>query len=389
MTGDYSEATTIFPKGTKIGLVLKTNGWGMQKPNGNKKYYNSYKGDAYYKRSDVNIARQYNVWPASTEGLSYYSGDMAPNDNSAYTKPNPNGESRTAKFMYQDDKGNEYAIVSFEDACNDLDFDDLIFALKPVNAFATLPKVADKKTEVNSVYAFEDLWPEKGDYDMNDVVLDVKDVKEFWKKSGESNYKIFKQTFELTTYQNYVTKTSGLALTLDTKVTPNSIVMKKVDPATPNDTVEVNFTKEGNVYLLTEDVKGEINSTYILELIYNSGIADIAKLASIKPFIYRNEDADKRWEVHIPFEAPTSKMITGYFGTLDDKSVPAEGKYYVRNSNYPFAFYLEGVSIDTFKETLLLRKNESVKISDLYPSFLPWVKSNGEEHADWYLHPSR
>ncbi len=387
--GDYSEATTIFPKGTKIGLVLKTNGWGMQKPNGNKKYYNSYKGDAYYKRSDVNIARQYNVWPASTEGLSYYSGDMAPNDNSAYTKPNPNGESRTAKFMYQDDKGNEYAIVSFEDACNDLDFDDLIFALKPVNAFATLPKVADKKTEVNSVYAFEDLWPEKGDYDMNDVVLDVKDVKEFWKKSGESNYKIFKQTFELTTYQNYVTKTSGLALTLDTKVTPNSIVMKKVDPATPNDTVEVNFTKEGNVYLLTEDVKGEINSTYILELIYNSGIADIAKLASIKPFIYRNDEVgEKRWEVHIPFEAPTAKMNTSYFGTKDDRSVPEEGKYFVRDSDYPFAFCLAGVTIDSFKNTILLRKNEKAPISQLYPEFLLWSTSKGEQNPDWYLHPA-
>jgi LruC domain-containing protein len=164
--------------------------------------------------------------------------------------------------------------------------------------------------------------------------------------------------------------------------------MKKVDPATPNDTVEVNFTKEGNVYLLTEDVKGEINSTYILELIYNSGIADIAKLASIKPFIYRNEDADKRWEVHIPFEAPTVKMNTSYFGTKDDRSIVEEGKYFVRDSDYPFAFCLAGVTIDKFKNTILLRKNEKAPISQLYPEFLLWSTSKGEQNPDWYLHPA-
>ena len=386
--GDYSDATTVFPKGTKIGLILKTNAWGMQKSNGNKKYYNNYKGDGVFRQKNKDMARQYNIWQASTDGLTYYCDEMAAGDNAAFTKPNPNGEGRTAKFVYESADGDEYAIVSFEDACNDLDYDDLIFALKPVNAFANLPRVADKKTETTSVYAYEDLWPEKGDYDMNDVVLEVKDVKEFWKKSNEKNYKIFKQSFELTTYQNYVTKTSGLALTLDTNTNPSSIAMKKVDPKSPKDTVDVTFTKEGKVYFLTEDVKGEINSTYILELTYNSGISDINKLASVKPFIFRNEEGDKRWEVHIPFEAPTAKMNTSYFGTMDDRSIPEENKYFVRDGDYPFAFCLAGVTIDSFKDTILKRKHEKAPISELYPKFLLWSTSKGEQNQDWYLHPA-
>ena len=246
-------------------------------------------------------------------------------------------------------------------------------------------------------------WPSQGDYDLNDALVEATHEKVFSVKSGSTTkYKILKETFYLTTYQNYVTLKSGLAVTLNTKgtpdninikkvapatkdiavtlntnVNPGSINIKKVDPATKDTTKYENFTKEGNTYLLTDDITGELGTTYILELVYKAGI-EPSNIASIQPFIYRTE-GEGRWEVHIPFEAPT----------FDDKSVPAEGKYYVRNSNYPFAFYLEGVSIDTFKETLLLRKNESVKISDLYPSFLPWVKSNGEEHADWYLHPSR
>jgi LruC domain-containing protein len=162
--------------------------------------------------------------------------------------------------------------------------------------------------------------------------------------------------------------------------------MKKV-AQNSTDTVEVSFTKEGNVYLLTEDIKDEINTTYILELNYKNGITDITKAATVKPFIFRNEDGNKRWEVHIPFEAPTAKMNMTYFGTEDDRSVISEGKYYVRSGNYPFAFCLAGITIDKFMDTLLPRNNEKIKISDLYPTFLPWATSNGTQYQDWYIHP--
>lgn len=381
-SGSIEGATKTFPKGTRIGFILKSNGWGMQKTTQDgKKFFNSYNGTG-----SKTLARQYNVWCASTDGLSYCNTKGL--DKDASSVQNPDGLSRTAKFAYESPEGKEYAIVGFEDACNDTDYDDVIIALKPADVFQELPKIEEKKASTTGVYAFEDLWPSKGDYDLNDALVEATHEKVFSVKTGSTlKYKILKETFYLTTYQNYVTLKSGLAVTLNTNVNPGNINIKKVDPATKDTTKYETFTKEGNTYLLTDDIKGELGTTYILELIYKTGI-ETSNIASIQPFIYRTE-GEGRWEVHIPFEAPTSKMITGYFGTLDDKSVPAEGKYYVRNSNYPFAFYLEGVSIDTFKETLLLRANESVKISDLYPSFLPWVKSNGVEHADWYLHPSK
>ena len=63
---NMEDATPIFPKGTKIGFLMKANGWGMQKPNGNTKYFNGYKGAA----NGSKIGRQYNCWSASTDGLS-------------------------------------------------------------------------------------------------------------------------------------------------------------------------------------------------------------------------------------------------------------------------------------------------------------------------------
>jgi LruC domain-containing protein len=222
------------------------------------------------------------------------------------------------------------------------------------------------------------LWPKKGDYDLNDAVVNAKHEKEF-----NNNGKITKETFYLTTYQNYVTLTSGLALTLETKKSPSKINLRKIANGSTVEE-EASFIKDGDVYYLTSDFKGELGSTYILELVYNTPLNSSAELASIKPFIYRSE-GDMNWEVHIPMEAPTTKMKTSYFGTADDCSDPSKGLYFVREGNYPFAFYLHGVNINVFEETILKRENESKRIDEFFPGFLEWSTSNGTKNQDWYL----
>jgi LruC domain-containing protein len=378
-SGDYSGATTIFPKGTRIGFILKSNGWGMQKTVGDKKYYNSYLGE---RKDAPTVSRQYNAWAASTDGLSYSTDDSQQNtaDNGTYAKPNREGQARTAKFAYENAQGKQYAIVSFEDACNDDDFDDVILALKPVGVFEKLPTPEEKETKKTGVYAFEDLWPAKGDYDMNDAVVDFEQVWT-WKTPdvNTTESKIYKESVKLTTYQNYVTLKSGLAVTIDYKVDPTSVKMKTIKGA---DVKEANFEKDGNTYLLTDNITGTLLTQFIIEFEYSGGITESQK-STVKPFIYRNE-GDGRWEVHIPFEAPTSKMITSYFGTEDDKSVPNENKFYVREGNYPFAFFLSGTTIEPFKNTILVRDNETKPIDELYPKFREWSTSKGSKNSDWY-----
>ena len=359
---DKTGATTVFPKGTRIGFILKTQAWAMQGP------------DYALNIGAFSGQKKYNCWCATTDGLSY--GKKLKGDSGKY--PNLEGQSRGAKFSYKTANGDTYTLISFEDAMDDLDFDDLIFALKPVGVFAPVPEIANKKSSTTGVYAFEDLWPNKGDYDLNDAVVNAKHEKEFNDKG-----KIIKETFYLTTYQNYVTLTSGLALTLNTKKEPSSIAMKKMAPEAA-EAEDANFTKDGNVYHLTEDFTGELGMTYILELTYSTPLNSSEELASIQPFIYRQE-GDKNWEVHIPMEAPTAKMNTSYFGKGDDRSNPDKGLYFVRQGNYPFAFYLKGADISVFEETILKRENESKAIDKLFPDFLKWSNSNGETNQDWYL----
>ena len=380
------DATTMFPAGIKIGFILKTNGWAMQ-------------GEGFGIQNYTDSNRKYNVWGSSTNGLSYCSPEpFGTAYEVPYQIPNEEGLSRSAKFAYNAPNGDQYAVVAFEDACNDEDYDDVIFALKPVNSFTPLPEIEKNKTCTFGVYAFEDLWPKKGDYDMNDVVVDFKHEKVMSKRKGEELFKIYQENFYLTTYQNYVTLTSGLAMKLMTKVEPSSIVMKKI-AARSNKEVEVEFTvekekanpalgiKAGDVYYLTDDVKGEIGSTYILELNYNEGLTS-GQLATVEPFIFRQEADGKQWEVHIPFEAPTSKMNFSYFKKEDDASDysdPNSLKYFVRDSDYPFAFFLAGITIESFKGTILKPVNEKKQIDALYPEFLPWSTSCGKEKEEWYV----
>ena len=363
---DKTGATKVFPKGTRIGFIMKTQGWAAQGDkysilcdnNGKDKYWNT----------------KYNIWCSTTVGLSV----GRQRNSETYKKPIVNGESRGAKFSYKTQNGDNFTIISFEDAMDDDDFDDLIFALKPVGVFAPLPEIANKKSSTTGVYAFEDLWPNKGDYDLNDAIVNAKHEKEF-NNSG----KIIKETFYLTTYQNYVELTNGLALTLNTKVNPKSIAMKKMAPEA-TEAEEANFTKEDNVYYLTEDFSGELGTTYILELTYSSALESSSQMASIQPFIYRSE-GNQNWEVHIPMEIPTAKMKTSYFGKGDDRSNPEKGLYFVRQGNYPFAFYLKGADINAFKETILKRENESIPINEFFPGFLDWSTSGGTTNQDWYL----
>ena len=365
---DKTGATKVFPKGTRIGFILKTQGWAAQgnpysilcDNNGKDKYWNT----------------TYNIWSSTTEGLSV----GRPRNSESYKCPIQNGESRGAKFSYKTKNGDNYTIISFEDAMDDTDFDDLIFALKPVGVFAPLPEIANKKSSTTGVYAFEDKWPSKGDYDLNDAVVNAKHEREF-----DSNGKIIKETFYLTTYQNYVELTSGLGLTLNTQVNPKSIAMKKIAPGS---TVaeEASFVKDRAVYYLTDDIKAEIGTTYILELTYNTALDSSSKMASIQPFIYRSEGT-QNWEVHIPMEAPTTKMNTSYFGKDDDCSDQIHGLFFVRQGNYPFAFYLKNADINAFKETILKRENESIPIDQFFPGFLDWSISGGTYSADWYLKP--
>lgn len=348
-----SEGEDEFPAGTCIGFVLKTNGWAG-------------KGDSYATSGFEGIK---NFWAASTTGLTL---NWDGNNNGIGTG------SHTATYTYVNNK-NSYQIVSFEDYFNDTNFSDVSFAMK--GAFKDGPIVTDKTITTEGIYAYEDLWPNKCDYDLNDVL--VKCTKSTLKSDfGKDNgFKIINDTVTFKTFHNYAVKNNGLGVRMG-NIDGAENVKFEIKTKADNDFKETTFTKEDdNVYLITDNVNTDDNVEYRLTFEYPSGKD---KDITVEPFIYRAEAGKTtRWEVHIPNEAPTAKMDMSLFGTGDDKSVPNNKTYYVRSGNYPFAFYLAGATEEDVAK-LLDKDNESKPIDNLYSGFKSWATSKGTTDTDWY-----
>jgi LruC domain-containing protein len=355
---DGTEAgTTKFPKDIRIGFVLATNMWNT--------YITGFPGDTY-----------------TNNGKVFYACSTPATPDTGFST-----KRKTQTAMFRDENYPNDIIVGFEDHFNDQNFDDIVFALTSNPAITNVPIVNSTGTlatlERSGFYAFEDLWPKSGDFDMNDVMADYKYTKYF----NNSN-KIVKETFSFTLYQNAASYQDGLGLMFDSVPTGATIT------ATKNG-ASLNATKEqgGQVVLLTDNVKSDMGSTFIVTVDYGSGSTkDVTDESTINPFIYRSESmlpgitatAGKRWEVHLPMKVPTDLVDPVYFGTNQDCSVPASNIYYVLNLGgyYPFAFYLENATISDMAP-LLNKSNESAEISLLYPYFSAWARDNSV-HKDWY-----
>lgn len=274
-------------------------------------------------------------------------------------------------------------MISFEDFTSDENFSDVVMTLKsnPVDAITDVPIVdpEDNKTTVGPLlqgtYAFEDLWPNKGDYDMNDVV-----VRYDYGKTFDIDNKIYTENFTFKTFQNIAANNNGLAVRLTTNGTVSSATVSVCKPnETEFEDIELKYEAADNVYILTDNVKDNMNGEYKITVNYST---PATMQSSVEPFIFKNTQDGKRWEVHLPKHKPTSKVDASYFGQGDDASNPSNGVYYVRSGNYPFAFYLSGADENDLSP--ILTENESVAIDKVFSDYSKWVESGGTTNQDWY-----
>ena len=351
-SGSQEGATYKFPAGYRIGFVLATNAWSNRIPGWNSNY---------------------KVRSATSSGLS------VDKNGNKYDVP------RTAVYKYKDkDTNKDYVMVSFEDNTDDNNFSDVVFTLTTRATIDKIPDV-DPKVEVNElkgIYAFEDLWPAKGDYDMNDVM-----TKSTYTKLTDSNNKIYEESYTFKTYGNYATLVSGLAVRLD-GVSATDKLEFYVKSADEEEFSVLNTTYDTNdkVVVLANDVNNNKGAEYKVKVIHAEESPVEKQTIEAEPFIFRAEEAGDKvawWEVHLTGYKPTSKVNVGYFNTGDDCSQPDKDIYYVRSGEYPFAFFLAGAT-ETDLSKMLDPNNESVAINKLYSGYSGWVTSNGATNTDWY-----
>lgn len=298
------------------------------------------------------------------------------------TALNGDGRTHTAAFRI-----NDFVVLSFEDY-TDYDYNDVQFNVwsNPIEAIAPdVPSVTpdpgtddDRSVAYRMTYkgilAFEDNWPNKGDYDLNDVIVKYNSVLAFntsnqvlstedtftalWSGASFKNGFAYQMNTDrsnvVTEFENISDTSQGLDREL-AKATVNVFTNALV--ATENNTKTASYKIKNT---LTTPVDHETFG-----------------VAPYNPFIMVHENlGNNRCEVHPVNYKPTEKADMSLFHTGKDLSSPNSGVYYVAAENYPFAIQL--VDAEDFSTT----ETESVDIT--YPDFIKWVKSNGSEYKDWY-----
>lgn len=355
-----------FPVGTRIGFVLYANAWTNR----------AHSGDRLTRAA------------TSQECCVYGNGEAQKN----LSKP------LTAVFGI-----NGFVVISFEDdiLTQTGAYTDCIFTTKsnPIDALDVqkVESTTSENTENIGVYAFEDQWPKVGDYDMNDVMIDVSRTQTLTDVNKTNNngsktktYGYASETFNVTTHHNYATLDNHWAMRLKgvaTNLTSDNIMVTK-----DGESMQCTITKEGNDYIVQmESIDASTDHKYAISLMWaktynNYDERSRALWDKTQIEVFANRPIEN-WEVHIPYEAPTKTMDMTLFGTQNDGTIinsnGTSSNWYTRAGEYPFAFFLSGAT-HTDISPLLDSDNESTPINELYPNFFKWVDSKGKNNKNWY-----
>lgn len=284
---------------------------------------------------------------------------------------------------------NNFVVLSFEDWKDD-DYNDVMFNVwsNPIEAIAPeVPEVPEEKPDesdqsvayrmtYNGIIAFEDNWPAKGDYDLNDVIVKYNSVLSYNTKNEVLNTEdIFTALWSGADYKN------GFAYQLNTDRSNVTTVFTEGPSTFNTQGLDADISKATiNVFLNALDETGNNSktSTYKIKNTFKTPINhETFGVAPYNPFIFVHSNQGKsRNEVHLINHAPTEKVNMELFHTGNDLSDPVNGLYYVAAESYPFAIHL--IDAESYST------EEKVSIDKTYPKFTNWAKSGGKEDKDWY-----
>ncbi|MBI9062277.1 MAG: LruC domain-containing protein [Marinilabiliaceae bacterium] len=382
---ETNEYTAIFPANTSIGWFVTAQGWQNQ----------TITNGVYTHFSDI----QFNV------------------------EANPELKKHNV-LLY--DEARELLLMGFEDIRRDQnsdeDFNDAVFytTVTPFTAVNTsfyqpldtpTDSDGDGVTDVFDEYpddaskafrnhypgeglfgtlVFEDLWPYKGDYDFNDLVVDynfnqITDAqnlitgiqsKMVVKAIGASYHNAF--GLSLNTPSENISNVSGQRFTqnfLDiasngTENNQSKATIIYFDDAYNN----LPYPGTGIGVNTSSDAPYVQPDTQQVTITFNTPLS-FSQLGTppYNPFIII--DGNRDVEVHLPNMAPTDLMNSALLGTGHDDSDPSVGNYFVSDVYLPWAINVP-ISFDYPAE------KEAITQSHLM--FSPWTVARGYNYMDWY-----
>ena len=379
--------TNIFPAGTTVAWVFRANGWSSGSATVGNGTHTLYSTAAFNPEASTSL-KKHNV-------------------------------------LLKDDL-RKLLLVGFEDMRrdngSDNDFNDAVFyaTVTPYTAVKSgiyqkidTPKdtdgdgVSDTKDEYpndparayNNYYpskgttgslAFEDLWPYKGDYDFNDLVVDYN-----FNQITNAQNKVVDIEAKLTVraigahYRNsfaiqFNTPANNVASVTGQSITSNVFTLNQNGTEANQDkAVIVGFDDAFKVFSSTLN-GGYINTVnsaaYVTPNTISLKISFIDPVsttnlggAPFNPFMVINETRGR--EVHLAGSAPTSLADVTLFGQGQDDSNLSTGKYYMSDKYLPWALNTP---------TQFNYPAEKEDITKTHLMFNNWAFSHGATYTDWY-----
>lgn len=349
-------------------------------------------------------------------GFNGSTGNVSEGSYAHFSHDNLNIESKAElkrHLIVLNDPTTNRLLLSFEDVDRassgcDQDFNDAIFfaSSNPVKAISRedIPVVINNKdsdgdglSDANDEYpndinkainnytpskstygslAYEDLWPFKGDYDMNDMVVNYQfqEVLNTANQVVEINAKIYVKVilanilsgwgFQLPISPSSVKSVTGQSLRYNVISNGSNGTENGQDYATiiafDNGVDQYNAAKTDTLNLKIT-LSTPINKSTLGTAPYN-------------PFIFQKNSRGN--EVHLMNQAPTQKANKSLLGTGDDRSNSSSSIFYKSEARLPWALNIP----ENFNHPL-----EGKPILDGYLFFKNWVESDGSSYPDWYL----
>lgn len=352
---DYAAAASYdFPAGYVIGWFVIPNAYP-----GYKYIWNEYNGGGWDYEYDWRSGLGYSDIKASDELCSYFISVL---------------DAQSGK-----------TVIGVEDSgfgSGDDDYNDMLFFVESNPAGSIIdpdtPIITFEDTEISypysGTYAFEDIWPDGGDYDMNDVVVEydatiTKKLHIMSEDGQEQSRKEYFSKLELSYSFVHDGATYNNAFGFQLDGVSKDAVQGELAWETGN-TAHPSMIVCSNVKNAQESVK-----TVTVEFGENEVTTFSAK--QINPFIVVNGDgtAADRTEVHLPKYRPTALAAPLGEGNIN--------QYYIegREGNYPFAIDIPVKGFEVVTETVAIDKE--------YTDFSKWVESNGTSYTDWYLNKQK
>lgn len=242
--------------------------------------------------------------------------------------------------------------------------------------------------------AFEDNWPQKGDYDMNDWVVAYR-VAEI--RNAANQVTDIQLTYEVeargaafdNAFAIHLPGVPSAAIkTVNADGSPATKIRVNDADATPlateagqsevvlnlvPSTVGITKTSGGCVFFNTRmECPRQSPVRIVADIAFQTPQASVGT-PPYNPFLFRANS--RGLEIHLVDHPPTAKANMALFGTADDASDPAKGRYYRSKKNLPWALDIP----DTWQHPV-----EYADIGTGYLSFDEWVQSAGQKSADWY-----